>query len=273
MESKISETVEGSSVLITGGGAGLGRALVERFINEGAVVTVLDRSEGRLRELEARYGDSIRTAVGDVTSPRSNVEAVEAAVSAFGGLDTLIANAGLWDFSRPLADMTIDEVDRGYRELFDVNVKGYLLAARAAIEELQKSHGSIIFTLSNAALYPMGGGALYTASKHAGLGLVRQLAFEFAPTVRVNAVAPGGMATELTGPVALDLADRSISAMPIRDYLARFSALELAPEPEDYVAAYVLLASRRDARITTGAVLDISSVGTPQKPALNGAVG
>lgn len=258
--------IEGSSVLVTGGGAGLGRALVDRFVAEGAAVTVLDRSEVRLADLRERHGDAVRTQLGDVTSAESHVAAVETAVEAFGGVDTLIANAGLWDFSRPFAEMTVDELDRGFRELFDVNVKGYLLAARAALDELRKACGSVILTLSNASFYPMGGGVLYTASKHAGVGLVRQLAFELAPDVRVNAVAPGGMATELSGPKALGLEAQSIGAMPIRDYLARFSALELAPEPEDYVAAYLLLASRRDSRITTGAVLDISSVGTPQRP-------
>jgi 2,3-dihydroxy-2,3-dihydrophenylpropionate dehydrogenase len=228
-------------------------------------VTVLDRSEARLAALCERHGDAVRTQHGDVTDGASHEAAVKTAVEAFGGLDTLIANAGLWDFGRTFEQMTVEEVDRAFRELFDVNVKGYLLAARAALDELRRSHGSVILTLSNAAFYPMGGGVLYTASKHAGVGLVRQLAFELAPDVRVNAVAPGGMATELSGPAALGMDQQSIGATPVRDYLARYSALELAPEPEDYVAAYLLLASRRDSRATTGAVLDISSVGTPQR--------
>ena len=75
--------------------------------------------------------------------------------------------------------------------MFGVNVKGYLLGAKAAYRELAKTRGSIIFTVSNAGFYPCGGGPLYTASKHAVVGLIRQLAYELAPSVRVNAVAPG----------------------------------------------------------------------------------
>lgn len=260
------DSVEGSSVLITGGGAGLGRALVDGFVQAGASVTVLDRSSSRLEEVRVTHGDAVRTVLGDVTSPDDNRALVSTARDAFGRVDTLIANAGLWDFNRGLVDMTLEDLGAGFRELFEVNVLGYLLAARAAADELRASRGSIIFTLSNASFYPMGGGPLYTASKHAGVGLVRQLAFELAPAVRVNAVAPGGMATQLTGPGALDLAGQSIGSMPILDYLSQYSALELAPEPQDYVASYLMLAARRDSRITTGAVLDLSSVGTPQRP-------
>jgi NAD(P)-dependent dehydrogenase (short-subunit alcohol dehydrogenase family) len=68
----------------------------------------------------------------------------------------------------------------GLDELFAVNVKGYLLGARAAAEALRPTRGSMIFTLSNASFFPRDGGPLYTASEHAGLGLVRQLAYELA---------------------------------------------------------------------------------------------
>ncbi len=72
--------------------------------------------------------------------------------------------------------------------------------------------GSIVMTLSNASFYVNGGGPIYTAAKHACLGLMRELAYELAPHVRVNAVAPGGMNTDLRGPEAIGLADRSIAA-------------------------------------------------------------
>lgn len=262
--------LDGASVLITGGGTGLGRALVDGFVAEGAVVTVLDRSVSGLEKVAAAHGSMVATVLGDVTSGRDNESAVRTAVEAFGRIDVFVGNAGLWDFGRALADMTMEEVERGFEELFGVNVKGYLLGAKAAIDELRRSRGSVIFTLSNAAFFPMGGGPLYTASKHAGVGLVRQLAYELAPEIRVNAVAPGGMATNLRGPASMGLQDQSISeAMPIKDYLQKYSALEVAPEPADYVAAYLLLASRRDSRTTTGTVIDLSSVGTPQRPDLH----
>ncbi|WP_432842323.1 SDR family NAD(P)-dependent oxidoreductase [Dactylosporangium sp. CA-092794] len=253
-------------MLVTGGASGLGRAIVDRFVAEGAVVTILDRSADRLGEVAAKHGDAVRVVAGDVTSQRDNLAAVAAAVDAGGGLDVFIGNAGLWDFGRRLLDMSMTELENGYRELFDVNVKGYLIGARAAAEALIERRGAMIFSLSNAAFYPRGGGALYTASKHAGVGLVRQLAYELAPEVRVNAVAPGAMSTDLRGPDALGLQDRSITdVLPNEDAMKRFSALDLAPRPEAYVGTYVLLAARSESATVTGTVFDISAVGTPKR--------
>jgi NAD(P)-dependent dehydrogenase (short-subunit alcohol dehydrogenase family) len=147
-----------------------------------------------------------------------------------------------------------------------VNVKGYLLGAKAAHEPLARSHGSIIFTLSNAAFFPGGGGPLYVASKHAGVGLVKQLAYELAPDVRVNAVAPGGMATDLRGPQSMGLAQTSIAeAFPIDDVMVKFSSLHRVNRPEDYTGAYVLLAAGHESATVTGSVLDVSSFGVPAR--------
>lgn len=259
-------TLDDVSVVLTGGGSGLGRAIVDRFVEEGANVTVLDRSEEKLDRLAQHPAGSVAVVIGDVTSPEDNARAVSAAVENFGGIDVFIGNAGIWDFGRALMDSDPDELVAGFEELFSVNVKAYLLGARASADELRKSQGSMIFTLSNASFYPGGGGPLYTASKHAGLGLVKQLAYELSPEIRVNGVAPGGMATDLRGPKALRQEDQSISeTMPIQDYLRQYSALEIAIEPEDYVGPYALLSSRRDSRTITGTVFDISSVGIPKR--------
>ncbi|WP_254306116.1 SDR family NAD(P)-dependent oxidoreductase [Sphingopyxis sp. BSNA05] len=85
--------------LITGGGAGLGLALVHRFIDEGASVVVLERDANRADSLKRKFGEKIETVVGDVTSYEDNVKAVETAVERFGRLDTFVANAGVFDFS------------------------------------------------------------------------------------------------------------------------------------------------------------------------------
>ena len=256
------------SILVTGGGSGLGRALVTRFLDEGALVTVLDRNPKSLAEIGNATSESLNIVAGDVTSAADNVAAVNSAVSAYGGVDVFIGNAGIWDFNRTIREMTVEEVEDGYRELFDVNVKGYLLGARAVSEHLAERQGSMIFTLSNAALYPRGGGVLYTASKHAGVGIVRQLAYELAPHIRVNAVAPGGMATNLRGPQAMGLGDQSLSdVLPSPDSLKDYSALDVAPRPADYVDTYVLLAAPQESATITGSVFDISGVGTPKRPA------
>ena len=190
-------TLQGEVALLTGGAAGLGKAIVDRFIKEGAKVAVLDKSAERLAELESQYGDSFVSLAGDVRSLADNKAIAQVCVDRFGKIDCLIPNAGIWDYGTSLADLPEDSSDEAFDEMFHINVKGYLLAAKACLPELVKSRGAIIFTASNATFYPDGGGPLYTATKHAVMGLVRQLAFELAPCVRVNTVAPGSIATPL----------------------------------------------------------------------------
>ncbi|XVV15127.1 3-(cis-5,6-dihydroxycyclohexa-1,3-dien-1-yl)propanoate dehydrogenase [Actinoplanes sp. CA-131856] len=260
--------LEGQSVLVTGAGSGLGRAIVERFVVEGAGVVAFDHSEHKLVNLRKSLGDAVETVTGDVRSPSANDRAVAAAVERFGKLDTFVGNAGIWDFTRSLAQTSAEELDAGFDELFGINVKGYLLGVKAAQPALRDSGGSVILTLSNAAFYPAGGGPLYVASKHAGVGLVKQLAYELAPEVRVNAVAPGAMDTDLRGPSALGLDGTTIGeAVPIKQVMEQRSALRFAAVAEDYVGAYVLLAANDQSRTVTGTVFDLSSFGTPARPA------
>ena len=255
------------SVLLTGAGSGLGLALLDRFVQEGANLTILERSPEKVAAVERRFGPEVRCVTGDVTSPADNQRAVDAALAAHGSLDVFIGNVGVWDFNASFLGTSPSDLARAFDEMYAVNVKGYLLGARACVDALRASFGCMIFTLSNASFYPGGGGVLYTSSKHAGVGLVRQLAYELAPEVRVNAVAPGGMATDLRGPKAFGQEKQSISdVMPIGEYMRNNSALQVHIEPADYTGPYVMLASEKDARTTTGVVIDVSSVGTPARP-------
>ncbi|OZD68867.1 3-(cis-5,6-dihydroxycyclohexa-1,3-dien-1-yl)propanoate dehydrogenase [Rhodococcus sp. 05-340-1] len=255
------------STVITGAGSGLGRALVDAFVAEGASVVAFDKSQEKLDKLEADLGDAVRTVAGDVTSFADNATACDAAVEWRGKLDTFVGNAGLWDFNRTLADTDPEQLNSGFDELFGVNVKGYLLGAKAALPHLKSSNGSMIVSLSNCAFYPAGGGPLYVASKHAGVGLVKQLAYEFAPEVRVNAVAPGGMASDLRGPASMGLAASPIGdVIPIEQLVKAHGALHLDIRPENYVGPYILLAARNESATTTGTVIDVSSFGIPARP-------
>jgi NAD(P)-dependent dehydrogenase (short-subunit alcohol dehydrogenase family) len=248
--------LNGQSSLVTGGASGLGLAIAERFLAEGALVTVLDRNEHRLGALEERFGERVETVAGDVRSLADNRRAVAAAVARFGALHSFIGNAGIWDFNASLLDLPDDRVDAAFEEVFSINVKGYLLGAKAAAPELVRSGGSIVFTLSNAAFYPGGGGPIYTAAKHAAHGLVRQLAFELAPRVRVNAVAPGIIPTDLRVPRALDQEQSSVASLFPPAGAPIGSPLGVVPRTEDYTGAYVLLASAADASMITGAVIN-----------------
>lgn len=244
------------AILISGGASGLGRAVVDRLVAEGARVAVLDRSERGLADLRAVHGAAVVGVQGDVRSLADNRRAVAACVSGFGRLDCAIGNAGIWDFSTNLLALPDESIDRAFDEVFQINVKGYLLLAKAALEALVESRGSMIFTISNAGFYPDGGGPLYTASKHAAVGLVRQLAFELAPHVRVNGVAPGGISTDLRGPDALGMSQRSIATIDLAKSAPERVPVGTLPAASDYAAAYVFFACRADNVPATGSILN-----------------
>ncbi len=249
--------LDGLVTLITGGASGLGRAVAERFVAEGGSVVVLDRSESKLAELTARYKGRIHAVVGDVRDLDAHKRAVAEATSAFGRLDVLVGNAGIWDYGCALVDLPENAIDAAFDELIGINVKGYLFAAKAALPALVASRGSMIFTVSNAGFYPDGGGPLYTASKHAAVGLIRQLAFECAPHVRVNGVAPGAIATDLRGPRALDMANRSIGEVLVADMMKGKLPIDRLPAPEDYAAAFVFFAAAAESGQATGSIVNI----------------
>lgn len=248
--------LDGRVALVTGGASGIGRAVVERFVAEGARVGVLDRKKTQLDRL-ADEVDGVLAIAGDVTQADDNENAVLAVVGEFGRLDTFVGNAGIWDYFASLADTPATKLATSFDELFGVNVKGYLLGAKAALPALLRSDAaSIVFTASNAASLPAGGGPLYTASKHAVVGLVRQLAYELAPHVRVNAVAPGGTLTDLRGLAHLDQQDMSMAAVPdIEGLIAATAPLGFAQRAADHTGAYVLLASTPNSQAITGEVL------------------
>jgi NAD(P)-dependent dehydrogenase (short-subunit alcohol dehydrogenase family) len=245
--------LEGEVALVTGGGSGLGLAIVERFLSEGAYVATLDISRERLDVLHESSSETLPIH-GDATSLEDNTRAVAETVARFGHLDVLVSNVGMWDYDVSLEDLPEDAINESFAQLFELNVKAGILAAKAALPALRGRRGSIIFSLSGAAMQAGGGGPLYTASKHALVGLVRQLAYELAPEVRVNGVAPSGMQTALGGPAALRESGAPLEQLPSDEVMREWSPLKVAPSADDYAGHYVLLASRRDARVATGSV-------------------
>ena len=239
------------AVLITGGAAGLGLAVAKRFRSTGASVTIFDRSAEALRSATDELGDDVCYVEGDVTSFDDNVRAVDATVRAFGGLDVLVGNAGIFDARTKLADIPGADLAAAFDELVGIDVKGYVLGAKAALTELRKRKGCIIFTASVASFHPSFGGALYTTAKHAVMGLTKRLAIELGPEIRVNAVGPGYIATNLGGVGALG--QRRFKVMPEAPPLERFM-LGFVPKPDDYAGIYPFLASE-DARAITGITL------------------
>lgn len=248
--------LKGEVALITGGGSGLGWALVERFLAEGAEVAVLQRSQEKVDALNKHFGDRILTIVGDVASYEDNLRAVQATVERFGKLDCFVGNAGIWDHYADIVNTSGEQLEKAFDEIMGINTKALILGAKAALTELVKSEGSIIFTLSNSALYTAGGGPIYTASKHAGVGVMKELAYELAPKVRVNAVAPSGMNANIKGASSLGQAD--VGLLDTRDMkkIAAGMPLGFLPEPEAMAGSYVLLASRQNNRPLTGVLIN-----------------
>jgi 2,3-dihydroxy-2,3-dihydrophenylpropionate dehydrogenase len=244
--------LSGEVALVTGGGSGIGQAVVDRYVEEGARVAVVDIVEDRLTEAKQRHGDAVIGIHADVTSMTDNQRAVAETVDAFGKLDVFVANAGLGDAFRELVDIPADDVEKIYREIYDLNVMAVIMGARAAVNELVKSNGSFIITLSNSSFYPDGGGVMYIGSKHGALGVMRQLAHEFAPHVRVNAVAPGATRTDIRMPASFGLDENGqrlrTHTHPDNkdDAVERTVPMRLHADPADHAGAYVLLASRRD---------------------------
>ena len=247
-------------VLVTGGGSGIGRAVVARFVEEGARVGVMERVAGRAEQLCAELGDAVVGVSGDVSRIDDNRRAVAETVAAFGRLDAFIGNAGVFDVFTSFTDLSDDKLDEACDELFGVNVKGCLFGAKAALPELRKTGGSMIFTASIAGLNSGGGGVLYTASKHAVVGMIRQLAAELGPDIRVNGVAPGGTMTDLRGLVSLGEDSRSQFVNPgIAERIASGNPLRTVLMPDDLAGAYVFLASRRNARGITGSIVTVDA--------------
>lgn len=253
--------LEGQVALVTGGGSGIGRAVVDRYVEEGARVCIMDISAERLAELSRLYGERVIGVQGDATTVEANERAVRQTVEKFSKLDVFVANAGLGDAFRELIDIPTADVPRVYKEIFDLNVLAVIIGARVAVKELVKTQGSIIVTLSNSSFYPDGGGVMYIASKHAALGIVRQLAHEFAPMVRVNGVSPGATKTDIRMPASFGLDERGerirTHTHPSNKDAAveAVTPLKMHAEPADHSGAYVLLASRRDSKAMTGTVV------------------
>lgn len=242
--------------LVVGGGSGIGFAVVDAFLREGARVAVLELDPGKCADVRG-LGAGVVAVEGDATSRLDNERAVRETVEAFGRLDALATFVGVFDYYTPLSEIGDERLDEAFEELFATNVKSYLLSAKAALEPLTAARGSIVFTVSTSGFYPGRGGILYVASKFAVRGLVVQLARELAPAIRVNGVAPGGtLDTDMRGLRALGLGERRLVDAPNREEELRSrTPLEVALRPEDHAGAYVLLASDR-ARGITGVVIN-----------------
>jgi NAD(P)-dependent dehydrogenase (short-subunit alcohol dehydrogenase family) len=239
------KTFEGKVVLVTGGTSGIGKATAIEFARAGAKVVVSGRREKEGAEIVneiKKLGGEAAFVRADVAKDADIQAMVQFTVDKFGKLDVAFNNAGV-EWTGPLDQATETE----YRRVFDINVWGVLNSMRHEIPAMLKNGGgAIVNTSSVAGHVGLAQVSVYIASKHAVEGLTKSVALEFAKqNIRVNAVAPGIIATEMFDRFAGDeLRDQIISTVPV----ARVGAAE-------EIAAAVLYLASDAAKFTTGTSL------------------
>lgn len=246
--------LDGKRALVVGAGSGIGRAVVDAFHAEGARVAVLERDHDKGEALRHQL-PQVPVVEGDATTGEANDRAVAAAVDAFGGLDTLVNCVGVFDFYRGIVDIDAGDLEAAFDEMFKTNVLSHLRSVKAAVPALRAQTGSsIVLAESASSFHPGRGGVLYVSSKFAVRGLVTALAYELAPQIRVNGVAPGGtLNTDLRGLATLGLGAIRLGDTPNREHdLAARTALNVALSADDHAWSFVFFASDRSRGITAG---------------------
>ncbi|GAA3661788.1 SDR family NAD(P)-dependent oxidoreductase [Microbacterium marinilacus] len=202
----------GRTVIVTGAGSGIGRATASRVVREGGRVIAVDVSQERLDEFAAAHaGADVVALTADITDDEGVARILAAAGDRIDGLANV---AGIMDDMTPVGEVS----DAVWNRVFAVNVTGTMKLMRGVLPAMQAAaSGSIVNVTSEAGLRGSAAGAAYTASKHAVVGLTKSSAFMYTGSgIRVNAVAPGGVATNIEAKFASPLgAERIQRAMAI----------------------------------------------------------
>lgn len=256
----MSGVLAGRRCLVTGGGSGIGRAVVDAYVAAGARVTVLERSVERCAELRRDHGAAVTAVPGDATDVTTLSEAVAVAAAGGGvtedGLDHLTCCVGVFDYYASVREIGPRQLAAAAQEIWQTNVLSSLLAVNLAYPSLRSRRGSVTLTLSESAFRAAGGGVLYGSSKWALRGVVAHLASDLAPDVRVNGVAPGGTSGTRLGGLAALSQQITADGVPGRDDRIRASnPLHVVAQPSDHAGAYLYLADAAASRVCTGVVI------------------
>ncbi|MFP3459672.1 glucose 1-dehydrogenase [Arthrobacter globiformis] len=247
--------LEGKVALVTGGGQGIGRGIVDRFLEEGAQVAVVQR---RALGEELLRQPGILGIQADLGDPAAIKEAADQAAGHFGGIDIVVNNAGIM-FERSVADIRLDEWDL----MMAINMRAPLFLAQAALPHLQRrGGGSIINVGSIEGLSANPLHAAYCASKAGVHGMTRAMAVDLGKDgIRCNAIAPGWIASELSENYLGSQPD----AAGAREALNRLHAVGRVGQPSDVGDLAVFLAGDRSGFLT-GEILVLDGGRTAKLP-------
>lgn len=195
-------SLSGKRVLVTGGSMGIGMGIVKRFVDSGAKVLIADKATGPAETYIKSLPDNLKSSVAlmsiDLLDDGAPDRMVSEMVSKFGGIDVLVNNAGIYP-TVPMLEMSTDTFDKVYR----LNLRALAFTSKAVAKQMikQKTPGKIVNMASIDSVHPSSIGlAAYDASKGGVLMFTKNFALEVAKSgITVNAIAPGGIATEGTG--------------------------------------------------------------------------
>ena len=241
--------LEGKAVVVTGASSGMGKAIVELFVKEGAKVVAVARRKERLEELAKSLegcAGKVLPFPGDLMKEETAEAAMELAIKEFGRLDVLINNAGIMDDMAPIGEITNQKME----QVFQLNTFAPMYAMRRAVQIfLEQGNGGNIINVASVGAMHTCAGAIYCASKAAIISASKNTAFMYMPQgIRCNVIAPGGIKTEIS----------SSMGMPNMNGYGRVSkVLGCAPEAgeaEDIANAALFLAGD-ESKYITGDVL------------------
>jgi NAD(P)-dependent dehydrogenase (short-subunit alcohol dehydrogenase family) len=253
--------VQGKAALVTGAGGGIGAACALALAREGAAVAVADIDLAAARRIVAHIEEEGGRAVAlhvDLGDEASVTAMVEGAAQALGGLDILHNNAADTRLSGT-RDMAVEKVDTGvWDDIMRINLRGTMIACRAAIPHLRKRSGAIVNTSSNAALAGALSHSAYSASKAALNSLTQSIATQHGKEgIRCNAVSPGLIVTPAN--------EERYASSGVGDIMLRHQLTPRLGRPEDIAAAVVFLASD-EASFITGQVICVDGGSLAHQP-------